>query len=57
MDITDEKLAKIYGPTGLDIGAASPEEIATSIIAEIQAVFNHKKGTMLKWKKDQIHSA
>jgi xanthine/CO dehydrogenase XdhC/CoxF family maturation factor len=57
VDITDEKLAKIYGPTGLDIGAASPEEIATSIIAEIQAVFNHKKGTMLKWKKDQIHSA
>jgi xanthine/CO dehydrogenase XdhC/CoxF family maturation factor len=57
VDITDEKLAKIYGPTGLDIGASSPEEIATSIIAEIQAVFNHKKGTMLKWKKDQIHSA
>ncbi len=56
VEITDEKLAKIYGPTGLDIGAASPEEIATSIIAEIQAVFNHKEGTMLKWKKDQIHS-
>jgi len=57
VEITDEKLAKIYGPTGLDIGAASPEEIATSIIAEIQAVFNNKEGTMLKWKKDQIHSA
>jgi xanthine/CO dehydrogenase XdhC/CoxF family maturation factor len=57
VEITDEKLAKIYGPTGLDIGASSPEEIATSIIAEIQAVFNNKEGTMLKWKKDQIHSA
>jgi hypothetical protein len=57
IEITDEKLAKIYGPTGLDIGASSPEEIATSIIAEIQAVFNNKEGTMLKWKKDQIHSA
>jgi xanthine dehydrogenase accessory factor len=56
MEITEEKLAKIYGPTGLDIGAASPEEIATSIIAEIQAVFNSKQGTMLKWKQDQIHS-
>ena len=55
--LTAEKLSKIYGPTGLDIGATSPEEIATSIIAEIQAVFNRKKGKMLKLKKNQIHSA
>lgn len=54
--VTEQMLDKVYGPTGLDIGAETPEEIASSIIAEIQAVFNKKNGSMLKWKKDVIHS-
>ncbi len=33
-----EKLARVYAPVGLDIGAITPEEIAIAIMAEIIAI-------------------
>ncbi|GAA4306630.1 XdhC family protein [Compostibacter hankyongensis] len=33
-------LQNVYGPTGLDIGAETPEEIALSVISEIKAVLS-----------------
>jgi xanthine/CO dehydrogenase XdhC/CoxF family maturation factor len=54
--VTEDMLSKVYGPTGLEIGAETAGEIALSIIAEIQAVLNGKQGGPLRDKIDVIHS-
>lgn len=41
--VSDEDIARIYGPIGLDIGGKTPNEIALSIMAEINAVKNNKQ--------------
>ena len=40
--ISEERLAKLKAPAGLDLGAITPEEIAISILAEIVAVQRSK---------------
>ena len=45
----------IHSPTGLEIGAESPQEIALSIAAEIIASFRNKTGGMLREKVGAIH--
>ena len=42
--ISEERLAKLKAPAGLDLGAITPEEIAISILAEIVAVQRRKDG-------------
>lgn len=54
--INEEKLQNIYGPTGLDIGAETSEEIALSVIAEIKAVFAQRQGASLKERETYIHN-
>jgi xanthine/CO dehydrogenase XdhC/CoxF family maturation factor len=54
--IDESMLSKVHGPAGLEIGAETPEEIALSIISEIQAVLTKAPGGQLKWKADVIHA-
>lgn len=42
--LSDESLARIRGPIGLDIGADTPEEMAVSIMSEIIAVRHQREG-------------
>ena len=39
---TAERLARLHGPIGLDIGAQSPEEIGVAILAQIIAAKSGK---------------
>ncbi|MBD2439270.1 XdhC family protein [Nostoc sp. FACHB-110] len=52
---TDAQLQRLFGPVGLDIGADSPEAIALSIVAEIQAVLANRSGGCLRTRVGSIH--
>ncbi|HEX2061167.1 MAG TPA: XdhC family protein [Thermoanaerobaculia bacterium] len=47
--------ARIHSPIGLDLGSETPEEIALSIVAEIQAVLNRRSARPLRELDAPIH--
>lgn len=47
---------RLYSPIGLNLGGETPEEIALSIVAEIQAVRQGRPGGMLTRSQDPIHA-
>ncbi|MGI8668448.1 MAG: XdhC family protein [Aridibacter sp.] len=55
LEFTEEELNKFYSPIGLDIGADTPEAIALSIVAEIQAVLSERKGGFLRNRTGSIY--
>ena len=55
--LTDEELARLAAPIGLDIGALSAAETAISILGEITAVRRGREGGRLKTVKGRIHDA
>jgi xanthine dehydrogenase accessory factor len=55
IELTSEQLQRIHSPIGLDIGAEAPDEIAISIIAEVQGKFANRSGGFLKYHAGPIH--
>jgi xanthine dehydrogenase accessory factor len=53
--VSEEDIARIMGPCGLDVGADTQEETALSILAEILAVRAQREGGFLKEAKKRIH--
>lgn len=52
---TGKQLERLHGPVGLNIGAESPEEMALSILSEIQAFINGRSGGFLRDHSGPIH--
>jgi xanthine/CO dehydrogenase XdhC/CoxF family maturation factor len=50
-------LARLYSPAGLDIAANAPAEIALSIVAEMRAVLDGRRGGMLRERRGPIHGS
>jgi xanthine dehydrogenase accessory factor len=48
--VTDDQLARIHAPIGLNIGAVSPEEMALSIMAEIIAARHGRERSATAWQ-------
>jgi xanthine dehydrogenase accessory factor len=44
--ISEDTLARVYAPIGLDLGGPTPEEIAVSILAEVIAVRRGRSGEL-----------
>lgn len=53
--VTEEALARLHGPIGLDIGADTPEQIALAIVAEVQAVLAGRMGGELRRREAPIY--
>jgi len=53
--ITDAHRARLHGPVGLDLGADSPEGIALSVVAEIQAARAGRGGGPLRDRRAPLH--
>ena len=54
--ITEEQLARVRAPIGLDLGGGTPEEMALSIAAEMIAVKNGRSGGSLRQTTGRIRA-
>jgi xanthine dehydrogenase accessory factor len=55
LGMTDDELARLHAPIGLDVGARTPEETAISVAAELIAARWHGSGAQLRTIEGPIH--
>lgn len=53
--VTDDQIARLMAPIGLDLGARTPEETAVSILAEIISVRTGRATSSLRDRDGDIH--
>ncbi len=56
LNVTEEMRSRLHAPIGLDLGADNPEEIALSIVAEIQAAQAGRAGGFLRERRAPLHA-
>jgi xanthine/CO dehydrogenase XdhC/CoxF family maturation factor len=56
LDVTQAMRAALHAPVGLDLGANAPEEVALSIISEIQTSLSGRDARPLREKRGSIHA-
>src|SRR5512138_1215889 len=54
--VSEEKLAKVHSPMGLELNAETPEEIAVSIMAEILMIKEKGTGKPMKIRESAVSS-
>jgi len=52
---SEDDLARLHAPAGLDIGADGAEQVATAIVAEILATLHGRSGVPLRERAGSIH--
>ncbi len=53
--VTEDQLAQLHSPIGLDLGASSPEETAISVMAEVTKTLRDASGRELRELHGPIH--
>jgi xanthine dehydrogenase accessory factor len=52
---TENQLARLYSPVGLDLGAETPAEVALAIVAEMKAVLAGRRGGPSRERPGTLH--
>jgi xanthine/CO dehydrogenase XdhC/CoxF family maturation factor len=55
LNLSEQQRARLHAPVGLDLGADAPEQVALSILAEMQAALTGRNARSLRERTRPIH--